>query len=184
MNKYETLLPNPKNLIHALRDIGYTLETAMADIIDNSIAANATNIEIYVHFDMENSYIAIIDNGKGMNKEKLLQAMNLGSVDPLERRDKKDLGRFGLGLKTASFSQASMLTVASRQDGKLIARSWDLAHVANTKKWEISILTAADIKKVPENIVSILVVKTSINSSFPSNGNLTNAPSLLPIQSF
>lgn len=150
MKKFEVLLPNPKNLIHALRDIGYTLETAMADIIDNSIAANATHIEIFVHFNMESSYIAIIDNGNGMNKEKLLQAMNLGSIDPLEQRDKKDLGRFGLGLKTASFSQASVLTVASRQEDKLIARSWDLDHVAKTKKWEIGILTASDIKKIPK----------------------------------
>jgi hypothetical protein len=149
MKKFEVLIPDPKNLIHALRDIGYTLETAMADIIDNSIAANSTHIEIFVHFNMEDSYIVIIDNGTGMNKEKLLQAMNLGSVDPLEKRDKKDLGRFGLGLKTASFSQASVLTVASRQDDKLIARSWDLDHVAKTKKWEIGILTATDAKKIP-----------------------------------
>ncbi|MBE0427861.1 MAG: ATP-binding protein [Nitrospirae bacterium] len=147
---FEPALPNPKNLIHALRDIGYSLETAMADIIDNSITANATNIQIYVHFDMENSYIAIIDNGSGMDVKELQQAMSLGSFDPLDERNKKDLGRFGLGLKTASFSQASILTVASKQYKELIARSWDLDHVAKTKKWEVGVFTAKQIETLPK----------------------------------
>ena len=148
--KYEQTAPNPKNLIHALRDIGYSLETAIADIIDNSITASATEIQLHVKFDLENSYLAIVDNGKGMNTEELRHAMSLGSFDPLAHRDNKDLGRFGLGLKTASFSQASKLTVATKHNGKLIARNWDLDHIAQTKKWEVGVFTVKQAKDLPE----------------------------------
>lgn len=150
LQEYEQAIPDPKNLIHALRDIGYSLETAMADIIDNSITANASQIHINVHFDVNNSYITIIDNGTGMNKEELKTAMNLGSFDPLMNRNVKDLGRFGLGLKTASFSQASVLTVASKQNEELIARSWDLDHVSRTKSWEVAIFTQDKIAQIPD----------------------------------
>ena len=147
---YELALPNPKNLIHALRDIGYSLETALADIIDNSITAEASEINIHVSFDMNNSYITIIDNGKGMNKDELKDAMNLGSFDPLAVRNKKDLGRFGLGLKTASFSQSSKLTVASRQGKELASRCWDLDHVSNTKSWEVAVYDDNTIMQLPK----------------------------------
>lgn len=150
IKQYVPLIPDPKNLIHALRDIGYTLESAIADIIDNSITANSTNINIHVHFDIQDSYIAIIDNGQGMNEDELVQAMNLGSYDPLEIRAKNDLGRFGLGLKTASFSQARVLTVVSKQQGHVIARSWDLNHIANTRKWEIGTFSENEILSIPE----------------------------------
>ncbi|WP_321313674.1 ATP-binding protein [Halarcobacter sp.] len=134
---FEENIPSAKNLICALRDIGYSLETAVADIIDNSISAKATEINIYIKFDFQNSYIAIIDNGIGMNEEELKDAMKLGSLNPLQTRQKNDLGRFGLGLKTASFSQASKLTVASSQNLNTYARCWDLEHIIKTEKWEI-----------------------------------------------
>lgn len=152
---YEPAIPNPKNLIHSLRDIGYSLETALADIIDNSITANASNIQINACFDMQDSYISIIDNGKGMNKDKLSQAMHLGSYDPLLSRDQKDLGRFGLGLKTASFSQASKLTVASLNNGELLARGWDLEHVAETKSWLVSVYDTQET----ENLYNINILE-------------------------
>jgi len=147
---YELTLPSPKNLIHALRDIGYSLETALADIIDNSVTAQASEIHIYISFQMQDSYIAIVDNGIGMNKEELRNAMSLGSLDPLLEREYKDLGRFGLGLKTASFSQSSKLTVVSKQDNVINARCWDLDHVSNTKKWEVAVYTADQIRKIPK----------------------------------
>lgn len=150
MKYFEPALPNPKNLIHALRDIGYSLETAIADIIDNSITANASEVRITAHFDMGNSYIAIIDNGIGMDETKLREAMHLGSLDPLLNRDSKDLGRFGLGLKTASFSQAGKLTVISSKNNVHTGRCWDLEHVSDTEKWEIEVLGEADTKKIPE----------------------------------
>lgn len=150
IHTYEPAIPDPKNLIHALRDIGYSLETALADIIDNSITANASSIQIYVHFDLNNNYVAILDNGIGMNNKELQEAMQLGSFDPLAHRDDKDLGRFGLGLKTASFSQASKLTVVSKQSEHMYGRSWDLEHVAKTKSWEIAVYNRAQIDNVPE----------------------------------
>lgn len=137
---YEPSLPSAKNLIHALRDIGYSLETAIADVIDNSISANASTINIYIHFDLDNSYIAIVDNGIGMDEPTLRNAMKLGSFDPLNARQEADLGRFGLGLKTASFSQASKLTVASKQGKEIFARCWDLDYVTKKEKWEVEVL--------------------------------------------
>ncbi len=147
---YELTLPNPKNLIHALRDIGYSLETALADIIDNSITAQASEVQIYISFQMQDSYIAIVDNGTGMNAEELRNAMSLGSFDPLLEREHKDLGRFGLGLKTASFSQSSKLTVVSKQNDAINARCWDLEHVSNTKKWEVAVYNADRIRQIPK----------------------------------
>ncbi len=150
MNEFELAIPDPKNLIHSLRDIGYSLETAMADIIDNSITANASKIDIYVHFDMFDSYIIISDNGSGMSKSELCRAMQLGSFDPLASRNKKDLGRFGLGLKTASFSQSSKLSVISKQETDLIGRYWDLDHIAESKIWEIGLYTSNNIRSIPK----------------------------------
>lgn len=150
VHTFESAVPDPKNLIHALRDIGYSLETALADIIDNSITANASLVQISVHFDLNNNYIAIIDNGTGMNNRELQEAMQLGSFDPLAQRDYKDLGRFGLGLKTASFSQASKLTVISKQNEHLCGRSWDLEHVAKTKRWEVAVCNQVQLENVLE----------------------------------
>lgn len=149
MKHYEPALPNPKNLIHALRDIGYSLETAIADILDNSITAQATKIHIIAHFDLYTSYIAIIDNGNGMDKSQLVEAMHLGSVDPVRHRNRTDLGRFGLGLKTASFSQAGKLTVVSAYKGEFEGRCWDLLHISESEKWEIEVLQKEQIKSVP-----------------------------------
>ena len=112
----------------------------IADIIDNSITANASVINIYINFDYEKSYLAIIDNGIGMDEETLKNAMKLGSFDPLSTRNINDLGRFGLGLKTASFSQASKLIVASKQNNNTYARCWDLDYVTREEKWEIEVL--------------------------------------------
>lgn len=149
VHMYESAIPDPKNLIHALRDIGYSLQTALSDIIDNSISANATLVEIHVHFDLENSHIAIVDNGNGMNPKELQDALQLGSFDPLSYRNAKDLGRFGLGLKTASFSQARKLTVITKQNHQLVARSWDLEHVAQTSSWEVAVYDKAQIEILP-----------------------------------
>lgn len=149
-SNYLEAVPNPKNLIHALRDIGYSLETALADIIDNSITANSSEVDIIARFDMDKSYIAIIDNGIGMDQAKLNEAMNLGSFDPVLDRDSHDLGRFGLGLKTASFSQAGRLTVVSSKNGKKSGLCWDLDHVYESEKWEIEVLSDGQIKSIPE----------------------------------
>ena len=92
--KAENAKPNPKSTINSYRSFGYNLSTAIADIIDNSISADADTIEIDFLWKGKNSVISILDNGKGMNLEELIIAMTPGSKDPEDTRDEKDLGRF------------------------------------------------------------------------------------------
>ena len=131
--------PNPSPLIESLRDLGYSLGTALADIIDNSITAGAQKIRIFSNPSADNPMIGILDDGTGMSEAVLVEAMRLGTRSPLEVRDQSDLGRFGLGLKTASFSQCRKLSVMSRVDGVTSCAQWDLDHVARSKKWEMRI---------------------------------------------
>ena len=131
--------PNPSPLIESLRDLGYSLGTALADIIDNSITAGAKRIRIFSNPSADNPMIGILDDGTGMSETVLFEAMRLGTRSPLEVRDQSDLGRFGLGLKTASFSQCRKLSVMSRVDGVTSCAQWDLDHVARSKKWEMRI---------------------------------------------
>src|SRR5947209_4219582 len=111
---YDIVAPNPGALIESLRAFGYTPQTAIADLIDNSITAGAQNVWVHFAWNGANSYITLRDDGKGMTSEELTSAMRAGSQNPLNQRNRKDLGRFGLGLKTASFSQCRVLTVSSK----------------------------------------------------------------------
>src|SRR5665647_2421908 len=110
--------PSAASLIQSMRDLGYSLETALADVIDNSITAHASKIEIFANTTSSDVTMGVVDDGAGMSEDELLEAMRLGSQSPSEERDISDLGRFGLGLKTASFSQCRRLTVVSRRDGE------------------------------------------------------------------
>ncbi len=147
--KTKSLPPYAPTLIESTRAIGYSLEAAVADIIDNSIAANAKNVDIYF-FPIDGAYIAILDNGKGMAEEEIDIAMQYGSKNPTEKRDKKDLGRFGLGLKTASLSQCRCLTVISKQGDSLEGRQWDIDHVTEVGDWSLNVLDKEDIQKIPQ----------------------------------
>src|SRR3989338_8374801 len=137
MVNVQEVIPSAKRLIKSLRDIGYDFSTAVADLVDNSIEAGATRIDILVEFDGDNSFVRISDNGKGMTVEELKEAMRYGS----ERTyNDEDLGKFGLGLKTASMSQCQCFHVASRtmeEINFIPAFCWDLAHIEKTNKWEI-----------------------------------------------
>lgn len=107
--------------------LGYTTATAIADIIDNSISAGARTVEVHVEWARSDSWIRITDDGCGMDDVELEQAMQLGASDPRHARRTDDLGRFGMGLKTASFSQARALTVHSRKAGcDAACLRWDL----------------------------------------------------------
>ncbi len=139
------LLPKASSLIESLRDIGYSFESAVADIIDNSITAKATKIEIFFDFINKNFILAIIDNGIGMSKEELIEAMRTGGKNPLDSREKEDLGRFGLGLKTASFSQCRKLTLISSQKNVKNATRWDLDFIAKEDSWSLQILDEKEI---------------------------------------
>lgn len=141
--------PDAPTLMWSTRAIGYTTSAAVADLIDNSISANASRIQIQF-VSGENSYISILDDGAGMSPEALRQAMKYGSGNPWRERSPSDLGRFGLGLKTASLSQCRKLTVASKRDGIISAFCWDLDHVIEAKAWELLELDEEDILQLPQ----------------------------------
>jgi hypothetical protein len=106
--------------------LGYSPATALADVIDNSISAGAANVWLNFAWDGERSAISILDDGIGMDEDELERAMRLGDRNPLDERSASDLGRFGLGLKTSSFSQCRSLTVISRRSGRTSCLRWDL----------------------------------------------------------
>jgi hypothetical protein len=133
----EELIPHPSALIESMRNMGYRPHTALADLVDNSITAGAKNVRIEVDPSSGNrsGWVRVEDDGRGMNREELFKAMRWGGDGPLKKRDSKDLGRFGLGLKTASFSMGKRLTVVSKMDGKVNVLSWDLENIGKTGKW-------------------------------------------------
>jgi len=143
-----SLPPYAPTLIESTRAIGYTLEAAIADIIDNSISAFASCIEV-LFFPSDNSYIAILDDGNGMTADELNTAMRYGSQNPNEKRAINDLGRFGLGLKTASLSQCRILTVVSKKCNHIEARRWDIDNVIYTNDWSLLILESDEINSIP-----------------------------------
>lgn len=132
--------PTAHALSESMRSLGYSPETAVADLVDNSIAAKAKNIWVSVAATeaAPSGRVALLDDGVGMDAVGLLNAMRPGSKSPILARSQSDLGRFGLGLKTASFSMCRCLTVATRmKGGAVIAVRWDLEHVAKTDRWEL-----------------------------------------------
>ena len=141
--------PYAPTLIESTRAIGYSLEAAVADIIDNSIAAGARNVDLFF-FPIEGAYIAVLDDGVGMDTDTLNSAMQYGSKNPNAERDEKDLGRFGLGLKTASLSQCRCLSVITKQGERIEGRRWDLDHVAQAESWSLLVLGEEDINEIPQ----------------------------------
>ena len=138
--------PKPSPLIESIRAIGYSLSTALADLVDNCIAARAETIQIFASLETGEAKVGILDDGVGLTEDELLEAMRLGSRSPLEERAKSDLGRFGLGLKTASFSQCRLLTVVSRTHGTSASAQWNLDHIAESGRWQV---------QIPDDLTSI-----------------------------
>jgi len=139
------VIPSARRLVKSLRDVGYEFVTAVADLIDNCIEAKAKTVWVDVVWDGEDSYVSIADNGEGMALSTLKEAMRFGS-----ERDYggEDLGKFGLGLKTASLSQCERFTVASRSNpsrADINAYRWDVEHVEATNRWEILPVRTADL---------------------------------------
>lgn len=142
-------IPFAPALIESMRSLGYSFESAIADLIDNSISANAKNINLYMD-PSDNPYLIVFDDGNGMSENEIEEAMRYGSKNPLEKRDENDLGRFGLGLKSASLSQCRKLVVASKKDGKVSAYSWDLDYVIETGSWIIVGYDEKELSKLPK----------------------------------
>lgn len=146
------LLPNPGILIQSMRHIGYTLETALADIIDNSIAANASRISVQYRWNNADPWIAIIDDGCGMSSDEIKESMRFGGAfSPTHSRSASDLGRFGLGLKTASLSQCRRLTVISKQNNAICSCVWDVDALSKSPfpKWNALLPTITVLKEDP-----------------------------------
>lgn len=122
--------PRAMAMLESLRGLGYSTGAALADIIDNSISAGATEVRVDFVWDGPKSRVAILDDGRGMSDAELEGAMRLGDKNPLDSRASDDLGRFGMGLKTASFSQCRRLTVATVKAGERSCLRWDLDELA------------------------------------------------------
>ena len=131
-----TKKPSAKTLVESIRSMGYSFDTAIADIIDNSVSANATRIDINLYLKPDYQ-ISIIDNGNGMNRDQLEEAMRYGSSNPREIRRENDLGRFGLGMKSASLSQCRKLIVTSKYKGNISSFSWDLDLIESRDDWAL-----------------------------------------------
>ena len=142
------LPPSAAELLESMRALGYSFEAALADLIDNSLSADAHRVEVRFS-PYEQPYVAVLDDGWGMTPVEITAAMRHGSRDPRLVRDACDLGRFGLGLKTASLSQCRRLTVATLKHGELSARRWDLDHVARRQDWMLLQLSEAQILTLP-----------------------------------
>ena len=141
----EQLIPCASHLVESTRSVGYSFETSIADIIDNSISKKAARIDIL--FDSNTpQYVAIVDDGIGMNADELKQAMRYGSKSSEEKRATDDLGRFGLGLKMASLSQCRKLTLISKCNNEINGACWNLNRVYHEDDWTIELYSEEDLK--------------------------------------
>lgn len=142
----EFILEPSVDLIESMRSVGYSTEAAIADIIDNSIDANATHIQVDIDV-VHAKFVAVLDNGSGMPESQALEALRFAGTAGVSESDR--LGRFGLGLKTASLSQARCVTVLSKHDGTITILRWDLDHVKASKSWNIISLDIEELEQFP-----------------------------------
>lgn len=174
------LPPYAPTLMESTRAIGYSIEAAIADIIDNSIAAFAKQVDIDF-FPIGDAYISVLDDGYGMSKEELIAAMQYGSRNPLEKRDEYDLGRYGLGMKTASLSQCRILTVLSKKDGVVSGAQWNLNHVKEAEDWSLLLIDLQEAKKYPsfDKLESLyngtLIIWQDLDKFAVGENNITDA---------
>lgn len=147
-NRYFEQPPLPSSLLFAVRSIGYTFEMAVADIIDNSISANASDIHIYSEVSPK-PFFCFIDNGNGMNEDELKNAMLLGSLRLNSTASSLDLGRFGMGLKSASLSQCKKFTVVTKKDGKTRGVIFDIDVIERKQKWILERVVDDNFRNIP-----------------------------------
>jgi hypothetical protein len=154
IGEFEEAIPDAARMIGNLRDLDYTFETAIADLIDNSITANAHNVEIIVNFEGANSSVVVLDDGSGMTDEIHKDAMRLGSIT--RSYGSSDLGKYGLGLKLASISQGKKLTVAtkSNESPEILVRRIDVDEILVSNSWKH--VKKLDPNILPENVIAAL----------------------------
>jgi len=184
-NAYKTMKvlktnPGAKRLVESLRNMGYDCSTAIADLIDNSITANASeiHIEIIPKQNAQPAAIVIADNGKGMDKDELHEAMRFGAY---QEYSPGDLGKYGLGLKTSSLSQCRTLSVCSKPKAGRNNRPrrncmrWDVDHVYETDDWNLLVPSDDELepweKKLLNHTVSrengTVVLWTNLDEALP-----------------
>lgn len=142
-------IPEARLLLASLRSVGYNEETAIADIIDNCISAHAH--EINIQFDWKKQRIVISDDGFGMSDKALIENMRIGSSDPCKIREDDDLGRFGMGMKTAAFSIGKKLTVITKSNSIVSNASWDLDSIPEIG-WNLIIRDESEISEFTSQI--------------------------------
>lgn len=154
---YEDATPYPEFLIKSIAEQGYSLETSLADLIDNSITAGANEIEILINTETLPFKLFLADNGIGMDEDALRKNMKFPSSSVDENRSDNDLGRFGLGMKTASFAQTRKLTVLSRPKGvvNFAARTWDVEYLKKKKEWRIIVNTTIEVEEILTEYISL-----------------------------
>jgi hypothetical protein len=165
--------------MESMRAVGYSLKTAIADVIDNSITAEATAIDIRFSAEPGNTYVSISDNGTGMDADGVRHAMKLAGRNSKSIRKAGDLGRFGLGLKTASLSQCRVLTLISKQNGALVGVQWNLDRLAESGQWQLCILSDKDLLELPhtryldDSVSGTVVLWEEIDISDPDHARFT-----------
>ena len=135
-------------LIESMRSVGYSFPSAVADLLDNSVSAHAKHIDIFTN-PSEDPFLVILDDGNGMTKDQLYEAMRYGSDNPLTERAADDLGRFGLGLKAASLSQCRKLVVISKCNHGINACAWDLDFVIQKRNWALQCFNEEELSEYP-----------------------------------
>ena len=150
MGTYKQSIPQADTLMGSMRSMGYSFEAAIADVIDNSISANCSVVKLFFPVESTNELVVgILDDGDGMSADVLFEAMRYGCTDSELERQTNDLGRFGLGMKSASLSQCRILTVVSLKDGKLSSYSWDYNYIQKKKEWVVKELSQSEIESLP-----------------------------------
>ncbi|GAA4896244.1 ATP-binding protein [Streptomonospora salina] len=149
---YDIAAPEPSGMVASLSSLGYSLPEAIADLVDNSISADASTIDIEFTWAGRHSWVAVVDDGSGMTPEELVTAMTVAARGPDTVRSSTDLGRFGVGLKSASFSQARQLTVATARSGDWCVRTWDLDVIEQAGEWRL----LRDVDDATSRILDVL----------------------------
>ncbi len=181
--------PKPEILLIGLRSIGYEFETAVADIVDNSLAAGAKNVDIFWNSAGENPYFAICDDGIGMSDSELDAAMDFGTEKIRDFTNPMDLGRFGLGLNTASLSQCRCFTVITKRFGMMSGSTWDIDEITRTHDWTLINLTQDEIDQIPQaeylkdKDSGTIVIWTNFDKIRESTNNFANTFDTLAISS-
>lgn len=150
MSKDLENIPKADMLMGSMRSMGYAFESAIADVIDNSISANCSVVKVLFPTNpLQKSCVGILDNGEGMDDKALFEAMRYGSAANEDTRSENDLGRFGLGMKSASLSQCKVLTVVSLKDTHLSAYTWDYNYIRDKKEWVVKKHNQDEIESFP-----------------------------------